>query len=284
MTISDRQSPTNSITKGSAMFQFGKNWRSFLTRLNEERIEKAKTSLCRMIDHDDLQGLRFLDAGCGSGLFSLAALRLGAAEVVSFDVDRECVSCCRYLDDRYGPFRHWIIYSGSVLNRDWLLSLGKFDVVYSWGVLHHTGAMFEALDNITLPVAKGGILYISIYNDQGLLSMFWKLIKHFYNISPKPVRFFMALGYFAFTLSVLAAVGIARLRPPRKWFESSGVRGMDIWHDVVDWIGGYPFETSKPHNIIDFFSNRGFTATQLRLKKGSGCNEFVFARKQLEMN
>jgi len=262
----------------SNVFPFGKNWHNFLSKLNEERIESAKKSLAFMLGRSDFQGLRFLDAGCGSGLFSLAALRLGATEVISFDVDKDSVACAQYLNNRYGPYPNWKISLGSVLDRDWLLSLGKFHIVYSWGVLHHTGFMWQALYNIILPVAEDGFLYISIYNDQGIISKVWKRVKWLYNKVPKPVKFIMAAGYYLFILIVNSVQGTIRFQSPSSWYNYDNDRGMDLWNDVVDWVGGYPFETAKPAEIIRFFENYDFSVTNITKKNGSGCNEFVFQR------
>jgi 2-polyprenyl-6-hydroxyphenyl methylase/3-demethylubiquinone-9 3-methyltransferase len=266
----------------SNVFAFGKNWHNFLRKLSEEKIETAKQSLISMLGCSDLQGFRFLDAGCGSGLFSLAALRLGAAEVISFDVDKESVACAQYLNNRFGPFPNWKINLGSVLDRDWLLRLGKFHIVYSWGVLHHTGFMWQALYNITIPVDEGGFLYISIYNDQGINSKFWKQLKRLYNIVPSPIKFIMAGAYFLFVLIIKTVQGIIRFRPPSLWYGYGNERGMDLWHDVVDWIGGYPFETATPAEIIRFFKTYDFSVTNMIRKTGMGCNEFVFRRSAKE--
>jgi len=140
------------------VFSFGKNWHNFLESLSEDKIQCAENSLKKMLQVENLTGKRFLDAGCGSGLFSLAALRLGAQEVVSFDIDEDSVACAKYIDKQYGPFPQWQIKEGSSLDHNFLEKLGKFDVVYSWGVLHHTGNMWDALANITVPVANGGLL------------------------------------------------------------------------------------------------------------------------------
>lgn len=260
------------------MFPFGKNWHKFLKKLNEERIESAKHSLIAILGRSDLRGCRFLDAGCGSGLFSLAALRLGAAEVVSFDADKDSVACTQYLRDRFGPFPNWKINLGSVLDRDWMIRLGKFNIVYSWGVLHHTGSMRQALNNIILPVASEGTLFISIYNDQGIVSKLWKFIKWLYNIVPRPVKFIMAADYYLFVLILKTVQGISSFQSPSLWYNYGAERGMDLWHDSVDWIGGYPFETATPLEIIRFFEIHDFSVINMIRKSGMGCNEFVFKR------
>jgi 2-polyprenyl-3-methyl-5-hydroxy-6-metoxy-1,4-benzoquinol methylase len=155
-------------------FEFGKNWSRFLSLLNDKRITEAEKSLRQMLETEDLTGKSFLDIGSGSGLFSLAARRLGA-RVHSFDFDPHSVACTTELRRRYFPDdESWTIAEESALHREYLTSLGTFDVVYSWGVLHHTGQMWQALDNAGLPVKRGGKLFIAIYDDTGSQSARWK--------------------------------------------------------------------------------------------------------------
>ena len=171
-------------------FPFGANWTRFLRTLDEERIVAAQSSLQEMLRLESLEGLRFLDIGSGSGLFSLAARQLGA-EVHSFDFDAKSVACTQELRRRFfADDSHWHIAQASVLERRYLEGLGRFDVVYSWGVLHHTGAMWLALENTLSAVAEGGLLFIATYNDQGAKSHLWWLIKYCYNKIP---RFFRPL-------------------------------------------------------------------------------------------
>ncbi|MBM3554994.1 MAG: methyltransferase domain-containing protein, partial [Alphaproteobacteria bacterium] len=165
-------------------FAFGANWRLFLAEVDRGRIDQAKATLADMLETKDLAGKRFLDIGCGSGVMSLAASELGA-DVVSFDFDPDSVACAVEIKNRYRPdATTWRIERGSALDGDYLKGLGTFDVVYSWGVLHHTGAMHAALENAAGAVAPGGRLFIAIYNDQGWISRYWAAIKGLYNRHP----------------------------------------------------------------------------------------------------
>src|SRR6266581_9697805 len=156
-------------------FEFGENWKSFLRVLNDERIAVAEDSLRQMLEVESLAGKSFLDVGSGSGLFSLAAMRLGARRVHSFDFDSQSVACTRELKCRYFPdVGHWMIEQGNVLDSAYLARLGQFDVVYSWGVLHHTGNLWQALENVAPLCADGGTIALAIYNDQGTASRRWR--------------------------------------------------------------------------------------------------------------
>ena len=252
-------------------FAFGENWTRFLQVLNEDRIQQAEQSLRTMLGVADLQGQRFLDIGSGSGLFSLAARRLGAM-VHSFDYDPQSVACTQELKRRYFPDEaSWTVEEASVLDQGYLSRLGQYDVVYSWGVLHHTGALWQALENVTPLVAAGGKLFIAIYNDQGWISRYWSVVKRLYARYPLLQKLLLVIhAPYLFGLRWMVRVMTGRLALDR---------GMSMWFDMKDWIGGYPFEVAKPESIFSFYRDRQFRLEQLKTCAGRhGCNEFVFIR------
>jgi len=260
-------------------FGFGANWQRFLTRLSEARIGEAERSLTEMLRPTSLAGKSFLDIGSGSGLFSLAARRLGA-RVRSFDFDPQSVACTAELKRRY--FENdadWIVEPGSILDAQFLSSLGRFDVVYAWGVLHHTGNLRAALAEAARLVAPGGLLFIAIYNDEGAASRRWLKLKRTYNRLPKALRF-LVLGPAILRLwGPTFVVELLQGRLGVAWRNYHNVRGMSPWHDVVDWVGGYPFEVAKPDDIVAFYRTQGFRVRRSGTREhGHGCNEFVFER------
>jgi 2-polyprenyl-6-hydroxyphenyl methylase/3-demethylubiquinone-9 3-methyltransferase len=268
------------ITAGRR-FSFGRNWANFLKRLNQTRIAEAEKNLIEFLGEKSLAGRAFLDVGSGSGLSSLAARRLGAT-VTSFDYDGQSVACTEELRRRYLPDDpSWIIEQGSVLDTQYLAGLGQFDIVYSWGVLHHTGAMWQAMGNLKPMVKSGGLLFIAIYNDCGEVSRSWLERKRRYNALPQVLRPFYAI-YVWMPQELRALAGSMRSGELRTYLReltsASSGRGMSWLHDVVDWVGGYPYEYASVMDITEFYRRDGFEPVKVRENRSFGCHQLVFKR------
>jgi len=251
-------------------FEFGANWSKYLGKLTRARIETAKSSLVEFVGEKAIAGKSFLDIGCGSGLFSYAAHELGAASVLSFDLDALSVECCKMLKSRAGNPATWRVFQASILDDSLAGRIGKFDLVYSWGVLHHTGKMWKAVESASRLVAPKGLLYIAVYNkvDSPLGSKFWWRVKKRYNSSSRLLQTSME-AFFLILLSVINA---------RQLLDGYGARGMQWRTDVVDWIGGYPYEFATSKEILDYMGRVNPSLHLLRVSetKTIANNSFVW--------
>ena len=263
-------------------FKFGENWLKFTADLRPEQIAEAATSLSRLLGATELDGRSFLDVGCGSGLFSLAARRLGA-KVRSFDFDPDCVLCTQALRDRYYPDdRYWIVERGSILDSGYTARLQNFDIVYSWGVLHHTGAMWTAVERAAGLVAPSGMLVIALYRKTPLCWA-WHLEKRAYVSAPPLVQSMFRGAYKAAFCAGKAAQGQNPFRYVRDYKSN---RGMDWHRDVDDWLGGFPYESAKAEAVKSRMLQFGFSTIRSFERPagiglfGTGCDEFVFQAAQ----
>ena len=254
---------------GESRFDFGANWQAFSDRLmDEDRVVAAMRSLRKVVQRETLEGTRVADVGCGSGLFSISATRLGAARVVGLDINPLCIDVSRRNQANLASTAALTFHRASVLSPEELAPFGTFDLVYAWGSLHHTGAMWDALRNVTRMVAPGGTLVVAIYN-QHATSPVWRVIKRTYTRAPDFVKAPMAAA--AAIVIFLAKALVTGRNPLEK------ERGMDFWYDVVDWVGGYPYEYATRSCVEQFVTSAGFTTTRfVRAQVPTGCNQYVF--------
>lgn len=255
--------------KTNIAFNFGENWRKFSEdSLDGCKLEIAVDSLQQLIGQEKIKGSTFLDIGCGSGIFAIAASMLGAKKVIGIDISKESVATSINNKKRFAPQNNINFFHKSIFDDD-ISHLGKFDIVYSWGVLHHTGDMYKAIDIASQFVAPGSLFTIAVYN-RHWSSRAWKIIKWFYNVTPKVIQRLMVWCFYF--IIVLAKLIVTRKNPFKK-----KKRGMSFYHDVIDWVGGYPYEYASKDEIINYLEKKGFKCSKfVKPVVPTGCNEFVF--------
>jgi SAM-dependent methyltransferase len=254
-------------------FDFGANWQAFSAdHVDAQRLAVASQSLQQLLGRTDLRGASVLDVGCGSGLFAIAAQQLGAGQVVGIDINPRSIAASQQNVARLSPGAPINFREVSALDQAAMASLGQFDLVYAWGSLHHTGAMWQAIRNTAALVMPGGTLVLALYKRHST-SPIWRGIKWFYNQVPPLVQRAM-IPPFA-VLIYLAKLIVTRRNPLEKQ------RGMDFWYDVIDWVGGYPYEYATVPEVERFVVPLGFELRKVAPDPvPTGINELVFKRGQ----
>ena len=242
-------------------FSFGENWQNYLLQITEEDINKSQKELQELLGSENIKDKTVIDIGCGSGIHSLSFLRLKAASVFSFDYDEKSVDASKMLQKKYGNQANWEIVQASILDKRFIDSLGRYDIVYSWGVLHHTGKMWEAIENCLNLVKPGGFFLLGIYGDVKNYKRDLRL-KHAYNAASGFGKKWMIYNRI-FKKMIFMTL---KLKNPLQWNEKRG-RGMNAYHDLIDWLGGLPYEVASEDEIVKFFADKNFTLKRLNVRR-----------------
>ncbi len=254
-------------------FGFGQNWKNFLGTLDNQVLVKAAQDIKEWTSQESFQGKRIIDIGSGSGVHSFAFHSMGAKELLSFDYDNNSVEATRQMWVKAGEPQNWKVMQGSVLDDNFMGSLGTFDMVYSWGVLHHTGEMWKAINNAVLQVADGGLFWIAIYQKGPNFDADLKLKKK-YNNSSDFGKKIMVWKWIA----KLMIKRMLKLKNPFGWNEKID-RGMNVYHDIIDWLGGLPYEVADKHEIVQFCETRGLNFLKAKEVPEGGCSSYLFQKK-----
>lgn len=266
-----------SLTDRETHFEFGENWRDYAKTIDIQRIKSAISGMQRLFP-DNLSGKAFMDIGCGSGLHSLAALSLGASSVLAVDIDENSVATTHDVLSKHFPSARWTAQLASVFDMT-VEQFGTFDVVYSWGVLHHTGDMWSAIETAAKLVKPGGQFALAIYAATRLDPV-WRIEKRIYSNWPKALQWLVRQIFVGALMSAQALRG----RNPISLVTRARARGMNFSHDVHDWLGGYPYQSATADELHDRICAMGFTEERsFRIPPafglfGSGCHEFVFRK------
>lgn len=260
----------------TVQFDFGENWKNYSSRaLNHNKIIEARESLLRLLSIKEIENKNIVDIGCGSGIFSIAFALLGTKRILGIDINKKSIEVSLKNLNFFSQSFHLrqniefrladILKSASIKNE-------KFDIVYSWGALHHTGDMYKALDAAISLMSNNGYLIIALYNKHWS-SIAWKFIKYFYNISPYLIK--KNLAYFFYPIIFTVKLMITGKNPLKN------DRGMDFYYNIIDWIGGYPYEYATKQEIENYLMRKGLVLLKfIPPSVPTGCNEFVFKKHE----
>lgn len=258
-------------------FSFGQNWLEYNQNwLTEEKLNQAKEHFDKLCGGIDFTNKKFLDVGFGQGLTLFLASQK-QAQCQGIDIDPKNITAFEVAKKKLGSVEKNLapiqVQVASILDAQFVTQNHEaFDIVYAWGSLHHTGQMYPALKNCLSLLKPGGYFVCAIYN-RHWSSGTWHWIKKNYNRSPHWLKK-LAIGLLI--PPIFLAKWLVTFKNPLKM-----KRGMSFYYDVIDWVGGYPYEYASAEEMFAFFKKNSLK--KIRWQKANvptGCHEYVFQKPE----
>ncbi len=258
-------------------FSFGSNWLDFLRKNHDQMrldtsIKEATKDILHWLSHKQIEGKHIIDIGCGSGLNALCFSRLNPKEIVAFDVDEKCIEATEWLMSKHDHPNNITLKQGSILDNKFVRSLGKFDIVYSWGVLHHTGQMWQAIEAANSMVKKRGLLWMALYAKSNQYPKDLARKQAFVD-ADETVKQHMIQEEIDSRKRHCERKGI----DPEQW-NRIRARGMDVYHDIIDWLAGLPYEVASVDEIRQFSEQNDLKLRSYKEKR-AGANSIYLMQK-----
>ena len=108
----------------------------------------------------DIEGKSVLDAGCGTGIFSIIFARNGAASVLGIDISEGSLETAKALKTKFD------LENASFQKQDMLdlpFADESFDIVWAWGTVHHTTDPFKAMSELIRVLRAEGSILLAVY-------------------------------------------------------------------------------------------------------------------------
>lgn len=253
-------------------FSFGRNWYSFVESMPDSAIESAQEDIIDWVGESGVRGRSVIDVGCGSGLSSACLFAMGASTLQSFDLDFWSIESTKIFRKRAGDPENWTLQQGSILDEDFVAALPRADLVYAWGVLHHTGDMWRAVEHAAQLVDLDGHLWLALYTKGPRYAQDLALKQRYNRVSRLGKKWMIYRGIFHLMRRRWRAQ-----QNPFAWNQRRA-RGMGTYHDLVDWLGGLPYEVASPQEVTEFLSSRGFLEVRLDQRPERRTSRYLFKR------
>ncbi len=217
---------------------------------------------------EEVKGKTVLDAGCGTGVFSIIFARNGAAKVTGIDISPGSLGTARGLKEKFG------LANAEFQQQDMLhLSFrdASFDIVWAWGTVHHTTDPLGAITELIRVLKPGGSLFLAIYK-QTSVTWIHEIIRKTMIRTPR------------WSWNVLAKAGAFMLTPVVFLFKrrQKSRKGEKLSELILDWYFVPIRHYYTPEEIRVFLERKKFRIEKYLAHSGrfNSSSNFIYkARK-----